>query len=56
VAFAVSKDVLAVFAGCLREEEHRDAFLEIYARIKAGIECFELRNTSIMHRLRPGKN
>jgi hypothetical protein len=56
VAVATSKQVLAVFAPCLREEEQRGAFEEIYARIKAGIECFEIESTKMMCRLRPGRN
>jgi hypothetical protein len=56
VAFATSRHILDVFAGCLREEERRDAFLEIYARVKAGIECFELRSNRMESRLDPGKN
>ncbi len=32
VAFATSRDILDVFINCLREEEKRDAFLEILDR------------------------
>jgi hypothetical protein len=56
VAFATSRHILEVFACCLREEEQRDAFAEIYERVKAGIECFELRTNRLQSRLRPGRN
>ena len=54
VAFATSRHILEVIAGCLREEERRDAFDEIYDRVKAGIECFDLQNTRMQQRLKPG--
>jgi hypothetical protein len=56
VAFATSRHILEVFAGCIREEERRDAFAEIYERVKAGIECFELQSNRMESRLRPGRN
>jgi hypothetical protein len=56
VAFALSVDILEVVAGCVREEEQRDAFVAIYERVKAGIECFDMQSMRIMSRLRPGKN
>jgi hypothetical protein len=56
VAFATSRSILEVIAGCLREEEQRDAFAEIYDRVKAGIERFELHSNRMESRLRPGKN
>lgn len=56
VAFATSRHILEVFASCLREEEQRDAFQEIYERVKAGIECFEIHSNRMAKRLNPGKN
>ena len=56
VAFATSRHILDVFAGCLREAEQSDAFAEIYERVKAGIECFELRSNRMASRLHPGNN
>jgi hypothetical protein len=56
VAFATSRRILEVFAGCIREEEQRDAFDEIYERVKAGIECFERQDERIESRLHPGRN
>ena len=56
VAFATSRHILEVFAGCLREEEQRDAFAEIYDRVKAGIECFEIQSNRLERRLHPGRN
>ena len=56
VAFATSQQILEAFLGCIREEERRDAFSEIYERVKAGIECFELKNDRMLSRLHPGRN
>jgi hypothetical protein len=56
VAFATSRSILEVIAGCLREEEQREAFAEIYERVKAGIESFELHSSRLESRLRPGRN
>jgi hypothetical protein len=56
VAFATSRHILEVVAGCLREEEQRDAFDEIYERVKAGIECFDIQNDRMERRLKPGRN
>jgi hypothetical protein len=55
VAFVTSQHILEVFAGCIREEDHRDAFSEIYERIKAGIQCFEIQNRP-ERCLDPGRN
>ncbi len=56
VAVATSRHILEVIAGCLREEERRDAFEEIYDRVKAGIECFDIQNTRMERQLKPGNN
>jgi hypothetical protein len=56
VAFATSLHILGIFAGCLREEEQRDAFAEIFERVKAGIEAFELQNRRMISRLDPSRN
>jgi len=56
VAWATAKDIVEVFAGCLREEERHDAFVEVYVRVRAGLRKFEVRNDRLMQRLRPGAN
>jgi len=56
VACTTTRHILEVFAGCIREEERQDAFEEIYARVKAGIECFEIHNNRMERRLSPGTN
>jgi len=56
VAFATSRSILDVFAPCLREEEQREAFAEIYNRVKAGLELYELSNNHMESRLHPGRN
>jgi hypothetical protein len=55
VAWATAISIVHVFAGLLREEEQRDAVEEVYARVKAGIERFEMKQRRLDQRMRPGK-
>jgi hypothetical protein len=56
VAFVTLRHILEVFASCLREEEQRAALTEIYERVKAGLECFEIQNDRMARRLQPARN
>jgi hypothetical protein len=56
VAWAASTHILEVFAPLLREEEKREALVEVYTRVKAALECYALQIDRMQHRLRPGKN
>lgn len=56
VTFVASMQILEVFADCLSEEEQCDAFEQIYARLKAAIECFEIHNNRPERRLESGRN
>ena len=53
VAWVTSLHILEVFSPLLREEERRDAFNEVFSRVKAGIEAYSHEVKSMMHRLRP---
>jgi hypothetical protein len=55
-AMAVACSILECIAPCLREEEQRDAFEEIYARVRAGIEAYEQMTERPRRRLRPSRN
>ncbi len=55
-AWATAVSIVEVFAPLLREEEQREAFAEIYARVKAGIECFEIKAERMHQRLKPSCN
>jgi len=55
VAWVTAIHIVEVFAGCLREEEQREAFAEVYARVKAGLECFQIQENR-MRRMQPGVN
>jgi len=55
VAMVTAIHIVEVFAGCLREEEQCDAFNEVYARVKAGLECFQIQENR-MRRMQPGLN
>ena len=56
VAWVTSKEIVEVFAGCLREEEKFDAFTEVYERVKAGLESFQTLDNRMQRRMRPGVN
>jgi hypothetical protein len=56
VAQEMAKEIVEVFAGCLREEAQHDAFVEVYTRLKAGLEEFQGRATQRHNRMRPGLN
>jgi hypothetical protein len=56
VAWATSMHIVQLFAGCLREEELRDAFAEVYAQVKTGLENFQIRDDRMQRRLRPCMN
>jgi hypothetical protein len=56
VAWVATQHVLEIFAPLLREEEQREAFAEIYQRVRAGLECYETRVERMARRLSPGKN
>jgi hypothetical protein len=56
VAWATSRHIVEIFARCLREENLRDAFEEVYERVKAGLECFQIQENRRQRRLRPGAN
>jgi len=55
-AWAMAREIVEVFAGCLREEEIHDAVVEVYARLKAGLEDFQARSDRMRKRMRPGLN
>ena len=56
VAWVTAMHIVEVFAGCLREEEQREAFAEVYTRVKAGLECYPIQKNRMQLRLQPGVN
>ena len=56
VAWATARHIVEVFSGCLRDEEKHDAFVEVYIRVKAGLENFQLQEDRMQQRMRPGAN
>ena len=56
VAREMAKEIVEVLAGCLREEERHEAFIEVYTRLKAGLEDFQDRTNRMQLRMRPGLN
>ncbi len=51
VAWATAKVVMKLLV--LRDEEMREVFINVYERIKAGLETYELQANRIQTRLRP---
>ena len=56
VAWATALEILQVFLPLLREEERRDAFDEIYSRVKQALHAYDREHKSLLHRLRPLSN
>jgi hypothetical protein len=56
VAWATAKEIVEVFSGCLMDAEKHDAFVEIYTRVKAGLENFQILENRLHERMRPGAN
>ena len=56
VTHITSREILGIFANCLREEERQDAYDEIVACVKAGIECFEIMNNWFERLIETGIN
>jgi hypothetical protein len=53
IARATARDIVDVFAGCLREEELHDAFVEVYDRVKASLARFQIQDRRRRQRMRP---
>jgi hypothetical protein len=51
IAYATALHLLQTVQGCLREEEHRDAFEEFYGIVKAGLEAFAIHDERRLERL-----
>jgi len=56
VAWAGAISILEVFVNLIREEEQPDAFREIYDRVKASLEAFEIQSNRLERRMKPGVN
>jgi hypothetical protein len=56
VAWETSRHVVELFASLLREKEQREAFAEVYERVKAALEIYQIKADRMAARLRPGKN
>jgi hypothetical protein len=55
-SFEMARALLSTVQGCLRTEEHREAFECFYQTCKAGLEAYEIERERIQHRLRPMNN
>jgi hypothetical protein len=55
-AFMMARTLLSIVQGCIREDEHREAFDEFFQACLAGIEQYEIQRERMLQRLRPGRN
>jgi hypothetical protein len=55
-AYAASFHIVEIFAPLLGEEEQTDGFREVYSRLIAALECYEVHREREQHRLRPSQN
>lgn len=55
-AVAMAVAIVEIFRPLLRPEEVRDALDEVYAAVKAGLQCYEPRRAHIQRRLKPMSN
>jgi hypothetical protein len=55
-AVAMAYTLLEQVKPCLREEEWKDAWQELYTICRAGIEAYELQLARTRNRRRPGRN
>jgi hypothetical protein len=56
IAWATALHILEVFSPLLRDEEKRDAFNEVFTRVKAGLLSYDHEVKSLLHRLKPLSN
>jgi len=56
VAHSTAIQIVELFASLLREEEQRDAFVEVYALVLAGFESIETRQLGAINKIRPSQN
>jgi hypothetical protein len=56
VAWATAKEIVEVFFGLPDGRRKHDAFVEIYTRVKAGLENLQILENRLHERMRPGAN
>jgi hypothetical protein len=56
VSWQVTTSVIEMFAPLLPETEQAEAFAQVYARVKAGIEVMEIQAARMASRMRPSRN
>jgi len=56
VSRAAATSILEIFGYMLREEEEPDAYGEIYVRVVAALEAFQIQSQRMVERMQPGRN
>jgi hypothetical protein len=56
-AWSIARHIIELFEPSLPEDQAREAFAEIYVRVKAGLEVYDIMQNRLDKRLlRPGSN
>jgi len=56
VAWMTAIHIVVVIGGCLREDEKREAFDEVYAYVKADLECLQIQENRMQRWMKPSRN
>ncbi len=56
ISTAAGVSILEVFKYMLREEEERDAFGEIYVRVVAALQAYQIKSKCAAERMQPSRN
>jgi hypothetical protein len=55
-AFMMARTLLGVVQACIRPEEQREAFEELFQVCLSSIEEYDIQRERMLHRLRPVRN
>jgi hypothetical protein len=55
-AWACALSILELFQNCLRDEEKQDAFDEVFQRVSAAIEAYDIQRAREQARIRASEN
>jgi hypothetical protein len=53
---ATTKTIMSLFVDLLRDEEFRDALLEVHEAVEAGFDAYDAQREHISKRLKPSMN
>lgn len=53
---ATTKTIMTIFVDLLRDEEFRDALLEVHEAVEAGFDAYDAKRAHLHDRLKPMNN